>query len=229
MTQHKLLFCNPLKDIKADWLRNETGLCVEIAPLIKFREVPISEWLPQFQANDTTWVFTSKRAAQAILKVYSQLPEPGAIYCVGPTTASYFDGFPIPVYMPMEFNSEALTQLLLQDNVRNSVHFRGNLSGDDLVKNLLQNGVIAKGIEVYQTIKNPQSVSTDGASAMVFMSPSAIEAFTEKNNIEAQMPVFCIGATTGEAARKQGFEKVLIPDNYSLESLAQTIKSYFNE
>ena len=229
MTKNTLLFCNALQKDKVSWLQEQTGLNVEIIPLITFQNIPTEEWMSTYDPEFKTWIFTSKRAAKAIIKAYSNLPEPDAIYCVGPTTASYFDGFPIPVYMPLEYNSKALAELILQDNVRHSVHFKGNLSGDELVDTLINNGVIAEGIEVYRTLSNPQKVATENTKGIVFMSPSAIQAFTEKNNIEVEIPVFCIGSTTGNYAHEQGFKNVQIPDNYSLESLVQMINSYFNE
>ena len=229
MSDKTLLFCNPLSDSKAEWLRKETNVSFQIEPLIRFEYKPISDWLPAIEPKFKIWVFTSKRAANAVLKSYNELAQPEAVYCVGPTTASYFDGFPFPVFIPMEFNSEALIKLVAQDNVRNAVHFKGNLSGDDLVESLMSNGVIAKGIEVYQTLKNPKSVDCSKAAGMVFMSPSAIEAFVEMNHVESNKPVFCIGETTGAAARESGFEEVIIPENYAFESLVQTIKTYFNE
>ena len=229
MIENTLLFCNPLSDSNADWLRKQAGIPVKIVPLIEFQNIPISEWLLSISPEKKTWIFTSKRAAKAVLAVFDELPKPDQIFCVGPTTASYFKHLKIPIILPETYHSVGLVKALIAKKIKNAIHFRGNLSSHDLVNDLAKNGVEVNGVTVYNTVKVPQRVATDNVAGMVFMSPSAIEAFVEQNIVTPNIRAFCIGETTGSAAKKMGFEQVIIPENYSLEALLTTIKNFVNE
>ncbi len=61
-----------------------------------------------------------------------------------------------------------------------------------------------------------------------FTSVSGVEAFTSRYGKQEQMIAFCIGESTGKAAREWGFQ-VVVSKEASVSQLVETIKEYFHD
>ncbi len=62
------------------------------------------------------------------------------------------------------------------------------------------------------------------ADAIVFASPSAVEAFMRRldsagSALTKRLLAVCIGPVTATAAREHGFERILTPKTHTVESL----------
>ena len=226
MSYPTVLFCNPLSETYQNHLLNTASFDYDIINFISFKEVHTNEWLPKTTHDSEYWVFTSKKAVNAVFKHYNKLNTPKTIFCVGPKTASAINGHELSslICFPNEYNSKALIELILDSNADRITHFRGDLSPEYLVSILKKNGLNAKGIVVYKTDKRKEKVSLDLYDGLVFMSPSVVHAFLESNTPTSETPVFCIGKTTGIAATKSGFNKVIVTDEATFEHLVKTIE-----
>lgn len=82
--------------------------------------------------------------------------------------------------------------------------------------------------EVYRKEILEKKIDFDYDS-VVFYSPSQIEGFLANNSLNIYMPVFCIGNTTGDAARQAGFQYVSIASEPTTQSILELITSNFKQ
>lgn len=75
---------------------------------------------------------------------------------------------------------------------------------------------------VYETIKKNEAPVVQ-AAIMVFTSPSNVEAFFEKNRLEADQRVVAIGEATGNALQRFGIKKYKLPASFDDAGLAQAV------
>ncbi|MFN1835035.1 uroporphyrinogen-III synthase [Balneola sp. MJW-20] len=222
----KYLFNSDLSDDQEHYAAYRLRGVFELVPMIKIEFRSAAEWKTEVPNRHCFWAFTSKNGVRAVLPEYFKLPETEGVFCVGPKTAEMLADRACEVSFPQVYSSEHLTEYIVQSGADQLIHFRGNLSGNELVEALKEKGVKAKGIEVYRTLKDSVSLNMDAYKGFVFMSPSAIEVFLEKNDPDRGLPVFCIGNKTAAAAADHGFKEVNIPEEATLESLVQRIKDY---
>jgi len=173
--------------------------------------------------------FTSANGVEGFFKhffkKYSDIRCIGAamLACVGKATAEALSKFYLETdIMPSVHNGEALAQAIIEDHdIENEkiLVVCGNLSKEDLPKILQEKGnAIIDTFQVYSTVKKEAATLEDamysfvnqGADAIVFMSPSAVEVFAD--NMEkfvlsktARKPkTVSIGSTTSSAMKKLG-------------------------
>ena len=160
-----------------------------------------------------------------------------SIACVGETTAREVRKYYLnPAVVPQEFNAEAMVKAMSEyetlDNLR-ILCVRGNLSsGDALQKLEREHGAIVDELKVYNVSLNeiPASLPAaktfrdKGADAIVFCSPSAVEAFAKSaKNLQlspsAKVPkIVAIGSTTSEALAKFGMRASAVAECADIES-----------
>lgn len=222
----KYFFNSDLSDDQEHYAAYRLRGMFEHIPMIKIRFRSPKEWKKEMPEEHCFWVFTSKNGVRAVLPEYFKLPETEGVFCVGPKTAEMLSGRACDVSFPQIYNSDHLVDHIIGSGADHIVHFRGNLSGNEIVSALQKKGLKAKGIEVYRTIKESVEVDPAGIKGFAFMSPSAIEVFLEQNDPARDLPVFCIGKKTASAAKEKGFKQIIIPEEATLESLIHRIKEY---
>lgn len=186
-----------------------------------------SMWKDSVPDAYNAWVFTSKNAVKAVKPVIDELPVPEFIFAVGPKTARKLEKLSLEVMIPEEFNLEALARKMNEFELKEVVQFCGNLKAGNL-EDLLADEVKVTSIEVYRTKLTPQKVDESKFDGIVFMSPSAVESFHKENSINENTPVFCIGPTTKKAAQKAGIRNCITPKQAALDSLFESIKTYYS-
>jgi len=146
-----------------------------------------------------------------------------ALACVGKATSEALAKFYLETdIMPTVHNGESLAQAIMEHrDIENEkiLVVCGSLSKEELPKILQEKGnAIVDTYQVYSTIKKESQTLEDamfsfvneGADAIIFMSPSAVEVFAD--NMEkfvlskkARKPkTLSIGSTTSSAMRKLG-------------------------
>lgn len=81
-------------------------------------------------------------------------------------------------------------------------------------------------IEVYE--KKILPCELDEYHALIFSSPSNIDAYLKSNQKFKDVPCFCIGTTTSAYLKSKGVQNVISSDFSSKNSILKTVKSYFN-
>lgn len=227
MSTPRVLLTTELSDQNIDLL-NSPCFQLDITPFIQIDFRPVSEWKNSIPEKVDAWIFTSKNAVLSIQSLLPELTTPKHCYTVGPKTAELLTPHGIQATYPDVYNAEALGKLILQEDVESVVHFRGNLSASTLTEYLSKAGISVKSIEVYSTLKKYTEAGVPNYDSMIFMSPSAIEAFSSANEIPDGIPVFCIGPTTANAATEYGFQNIIMPEQATIESLSKTLTQYYS-
>ena len=88
------------------------------------------------------------------------------------------------------------------------------------------NQMIWNTYEVYQTELTPVKIESE-PNGILFFSPSGVESFFLKNKINPNQVAFCIGETTAETAVQNGFKKVEIANEPSIESVIERAIHFF--
>lgn len=125
-------------------------------------------------------------------------------------------------------NAISLAQIIARNaDIEAIDYFCGNQSLDDLPEYLASKNIAVNKEIVYHTELNPLAVETEALNGVIFLSPTAVFSFFKKNKIDPQIPVFVIGATTGEAARLRCENPRICADEPSIESVVERVKLYF--
>lgn len=221
-----ILFTTQLKKDRLAALQS-SGFSLEAVPFITFEYVIPAMWISQLPDQTDAWIFTSKKAVKAIKPAINDMKVPNHIFAVGTKTAEKLEKLNLEVTIPDEYNVAALAKKMKDLNLKNVIHFCGNLKAGDLQK-LLGKGTNLTSVEVYRTKLAPHTLNISNYDGIVFMSPSAVESFSKHNDVDGKAKVFCIGTTTQEAAKEAGFKNCITPEYSTLDSLTESIQTYFN-
>lgn len=223
----RILFTTQLSEQKRTYLENDE-LLIESEPFITFEYLMPALWMDKLPDKADAWIFTSKKAVKAVSPKIPELKIPDHIFAVGAKTAEKLEELGLEVSFPEEYNALALAEMMKKLDLKKVVHFCGNLKAADLGK-LLGESVEVVNIEVYHTVLTHHKMDDlNDFDAVVFMSPSAVESFSEQNSVSEDQQVFCIGPTTEEAAREFGMKNSITPEYFTLESLMESISQFYN-
>lgn len=221
----KILFTTHISEQKRSVLEKGQFL-IESIPFITFEYLMPAMWLKKVPKNADAWIFTSKKAVKAIKPMVKDLIIPNHIFAVGTKTGEKIEELGLEVTIPDEYNAVALAGKMKQLELKEVVHFCGNLKAADLSK-LLNKSTNLNSVEVYRTKKTAHKINTGEFNGIVFMSPSAIESFSKQNTISENIQVFCIGPTTEQAAIEAGMNNCITPEYSTLDSLMESIQTFY--
>jgi uroporphyrinogen-III synthase len=88
-------------------------------------------------------------------------------------------------------------------------------------------GIQTDFCEVYEKALAPRPVAE--AEALIFYSPSQVDAFLDMNKLDKKTPAFCIGATTAAHLKALGHEHIYIAPKPATEALLTTVFDYFKQ
>ncbi|MUP45197.1 uroporphyrinogen-III synthase [Gramella sp. BOM4] len=165
-------------------------------------------------------IFTSKNAVRAIDNKELQIEN---CYCVGEKTAELLTAKGFQVVETTD-NGQELGKILVDKHSEKSFHFFcGNKRRDELPEILAENQVKLTETEVYKTTLNFRKFDSE-FDGILFLSPSAVKSFTEKNKLETT--AFCIGETTAAEARKYT-KNIVIASRPGIENLIAKAVTHF--
>jgi uroporphyrinogen-III synthase len=165
-------------------------------------------------------IITSQNAAKAIIDKKVLIRH---CFCVGEKTQAFLEEYGQNV-IKMTHYAEELAKII-QKKYKNEhfTFFCGNLRRDTIPEALKTNHISFIEIEVYKTTLNPQAI--EGAfDGVLFFSPSCVESYVAKNNLEQQI-AFCIGETTAEEVKKYSKNSV-IASHPTIESVLEKVVKY---
>lgn len=171
-------------------------------------------------------LITSQNAVKSILEQFpkSELSNK-EVFCVGQKTKALLEENHINVVAWAEY-AETLSELIVQNySDREFTFFCGNLRRNTLPNALQLASIKYAEIEVYETILQPQRISTP-LDGILFYSPSGVESYFNSNDYNNET-LFCIGTTTANALIKRGFNKIKTAKHPTIENvIIQCIKYY---
>lgn len=223
---------------------------IEPAIRISFVDPPERVLHRASEGGPKTWAFTSRNGVKGYLRLLRRgqtPPKPPLIYAVGENTARALEEAGIEARHPDRQDAVGLAELILEQwemTSRNKpaisgeagndlrgelLHWCGNRSRKELGEALRKGGVERLELQVYRTDLNRMRLPDRSIRALLFYSPSAVEAFRISGGFNTALPpLFAIGATTAEALAMESGENVQIPDRPSTPALLRLVASELN-
>lgn len=177
--------------------------------------------------------------AQRMKELSLEVPWRGrpAVAAVGEKTRAALQRKGIKVeFVPSRYLTRALAEQLPRRRGKRLLMLRADIADPNVVRTLERSGFRVDDLAIYRTssVEGGEDQAIDlaskGADAIVFASPSAVEAFiTRLDSAEAASTLtkktlaVCIGPVTAAAARELGFERILTPKTHTIESLVQEL------
>lgn len=218
--------------------------------------VPPESWKPLDQTirrlSEYHWViFTSVNGVKFFLE---RLKAQGKdvrhlrevkIGAIGPKTARMWERMGIlPDLIPEEYRAEAVIAGLQKKEIQGCKILipRAEKAREILPDELRESGAIVDVVPAYRTVKPEQrkeeivSLLREGKVDMItFTSSSTVTNFvdmfgSQRDMIEKckkRVSVACIGPITAKRAEENGFTVDVVPGEYTIEALTQSIASYF--
>ncbi|WP_422858338.1 uroporphyrinogen-III synthase [Flagellimonas sp. S174] len=174
-------------------------------------------------------IVTSKNGAKAFLKAQSQIEKKSSkaffnFFCVGEKTKLFLEDSGYPV-AEMALSASKLGDLIVSKYKTNRFIFiSGNLRREEIPEMLSKNNVQYQEFQGYETTlkKRKFNATFDG---YLFFSPSGIKSYLRANTI-LESPLFCIGKTTAEEAKKYS-KNIVVANKPTVENvLVQVIKHF---
>jgi len=138
-------------------------------------------------------------------------------------------------FIPSHYNADTMANEFLRQHPRPGTVLlvRGNRSRDVLPVAFAKENIGFDSIEVYRTAFNTalgsklmDTLQQNDFNYLTFTSPSSVEAFVELGGKpEAQTAsICCIGTTTSRKAEAYGFQRILIPDQFTIEGMVEVME-----
>lgn len=232
-TKHKIFVTRPLSSEQIAYAR-ALGLepVIEPALRIEFPANPAKVINKIDRAIDAPWVFTSKNGVEAIQRIQNSefrirhIPE---TYAVGDKTAHALKKLGITAHVPFQQNASGLAKLIIEDKRKPTesvkpkiIHWCGSRSRPELKEQLAGAEIDLIQLEVYETYLNEIKLPEKTIEAILFYSPSAVEAFRHSGGFKSDLPeLFAIGNTTAESLSMESGQHVHVPSSPSTEALLE--------
>jgi uroporphyrinogen III methyltransferase / synthase len=165
------------------------------------------------------------------------------IAAIGPKTAEELENLKIRVdFIPKEYRAEAVYEGLRDEDLRGKRILipRAKMARDVLPAELRKSGAQVEVVDVYQTLRphlgveSVREVLEEGhVAAVTFTSSSTVTNFVEllgKENaskLMARTIAASIGPVTAETARSFGIESAVVPKDYTIPALVESLVAYF--
>jgi uroporphyrinogen-III synthase len=233
---HRLLSTKKLKPSLIEKAKNDGVEIIEqdfisiqhIETPEKTREV--TDW---FNIGIECAIFTSSNAVipfRTYLQAASRKPEWKIFSLSGQTMKElqqeYANG--MGIIMDTANDGSSLSKKITSYGIKEALYFCGNLRRDELPRELKKAGVQLHEVVVYETTASPSRI-TAAIDGVMFFSPSAAEAFFEKNQLEKEMVCFAIGPTTAERVGQLTSARVIQSNNPDQEAMLDLVTNYFKK
>ncbi|WP_404453292.1 uroporphyrinogen-III synthase [Virgibacillus necropolis] len=233
----------------ADLIVAQDGIPIEI-PLLKITCKSYDEKLHLFERlKDYQWIFfTSANGVhcffQWIKKYLVSLNKLDSVQfaVVGHKTEKALLEYGVSAsFVPSVYNAEVMADEFLQQNIMDGplLIVKGNRSRKVLQEAFMKSKVVFDEIVTYETESNRENqtllndyFNKQYPDFLTFTSPSSVEAFMEMNLYAEHLkqvlkiPCVCIGTTTEAHAKELGFVQTLVPNQYTIEGMVETIAVY---
>lgn len=138
-------------------------------------------------------------------------------------------------FVPSAYLTRALAEELPRGRGKDVLVLRADIGEPEFVPTLERAGFRVTDLPIYTTSHLAESSgdaesATSGADAIIFASPSAVEAFMKRfdsseaaSSMAKKMLALCIGPVTAAAAKERGFERVLSAKTHTTDGVLQCL------
>ncbi len=168
------------------------------------------------------FIITSQNGFESLINLFSvDYLKDKFYYVVGEKTAEKLTNFSSNIKIVAQDVKELVEKLIPFPETQ-FVYFCSNLRLDYLKTQLERECKNVQEIVSYQTTLVSKKIKND-VDAIVFLSPSTVNAFFIENSINENIKLFAIGITTKEALKKYTSQMILIPPQPKLQSLLELV------
>lgn len=218
-------------------LLNEAGMVPILFPTITLKPLPAPELRQAIiDIEQFDWlIFSSANAVDIFFQQAGNALDLPQTAVVGSATARRLDKYDVrPDYMPDDFRGEALAAGLGDLRGRKVLLPRAKKGRPEIVNMLQSQGAQVVDIPIYDTDTaqpSPEKMQQveEGYEVLTFASPSSMVGFLKIMNgvVDPSAVIACIGPVTANAAREAGLDVTLVPDVYTVQGLADSLRRYF--
>ncbi len=228
------------------------GATAVVFPLVSFAEpddfAPLDRAITKIEQFD--WlILTSAQAVRAVIDRAADLPRPLVqtdsrvrVACVGPVTADSARKAGLPVeHVAVTHNGVALAHELGSKLQGTKVLLpRSDRAKGDLPAALARFGAQVTEVIAYRTLRPAETdqdglrkIVNDGADAILFFSPSAVQHFaelvgaTQWHDIQGKLAITAVGPVTANALREAGVERAVVAQDTTAVSVVEALAGYF--
>lgn len=220
----RLLTTRPLSDELIAEAKQQ-GILINTVSFIETEPIQTTEVTEEIEAAlllQTTVVFTSMNAVEAVVDYMQDQQPDWQIYCIGHTTQLLIEKhFGKDCIIGTADNALALADRIIEDELcEELVFFCGDQRRAELPDMLFAAGILVTEVTVYKTRAVHHEIKETYAGVL-FYSPSAVESFFYNNRLTMGSLAFAIGETTATAIRKFCQNRIVLADKPGKESLAK--------
>lgn len=211
---------------------NRKGLHTDVLSFIEtaaIESVEVQQEIEHAFLLNTTVVFTSMNAVEAVAAYLTDEQPDWQVYCIGFTTQKLVKKyFGAHVIEGVAENAAALAEKIIEDGAAEEViFFCGNQRRNEMSTMLDEVGIAVTEVIVYETIPVPHVVKTM-YDAILFFSPSAVDSFFSVNKLKRDTLFFAIGTTTAAAIQRYNNGKIIVAAQPGKEALMQQAIDFFS-
>ena len=183
--------------------------------------------------------FTSQNGVESFrqyIESGNDMPDYSAVYAVGEKTAEMLTEIGIDAVVPEQKNSMGLAKKLAEDftdkkKKPNVLHLCGDKRRDEFRDFLEESDINIRDVVVYNTHLNNMELPPQQMDAILFFSPSAVQAFRQSGGFlnQKNTEFFAIGSTTGEEVSIEAGRHVNISPEPDTETLLKFVANVLGE
>jgi len=191
------------------------------------------DWLLFTSATGVEF-FATRMRALSLPVPWSGNPE---VAVVGEKTSSAVESMGVSVaFVPSAYLVRALVEQLPRGRGTRLLMLRADIGDPEAVATLERAGFRVTDLAIYRTSlvaegeRGANEPALRGADAIVFASPSAVDAFSRMlgsgaaaSGLKKGLLAACIGPVTAKAAREHGFDRIVMPKTHTVESLVREL------
>ena len=126
--------------------------------------------------------------------------------------------------------NELAVAVIKSGTSKDVLHICGNLRLPVLEEELYKGGVQYTDLMVYQTGTKAKKIAVNSFDAIMFYSPSGVESFLTRNELNDNMVCCCIGNTTAQALKeKKNSATIILAEQPTPQSMLFELANYFQD
>lgn len=201
----------------------ERGIVIQEYQFIHISYLDNQPLRKKLQASTFPFVFTSIHAVKATEAIAQGNAK--NCFCIKGNTARYARQMGFAIAAEAE-NAGRLAGFIIANAEKQVIHLTANIRRRELYEQLASAGIVVDVCEVYHKTMVPQKVGR--FDAVLFFSPSQIDAFLAANELKPDTPSFCIGSTTSAYLSGTGHLNIIQSAEADQTVLMQRVFEYFN-
>jgi uroporphyrinogen-III synthase len=206
------------------------GIRLDCIPFIEIRPIVDAEIREQIRSlpQSPAVIFTSKNAVRILTGLLEGNVPEWKIFCTAGATRKAVAGyFGEKSLVSSAEDAEALADIIIQNRLAGPyIFFCGRQRLDLLPGKLTEKGISFQELAIYDTVPAGRTVDRN-YTGILFFSPSAVQSFFTKNQVDDRTILFTVGETTADAVRKLSPNTLISARSPSEEALMEEVIEFF--